>query len=170
MEWSRSIIISALFVGGFFLFGCAHYQAGDGSTVPFSSIQINPVDNQSLAPQINEVLNHDLRQAFVRSGKVSVENLDAESQLSVTITNFGRETVATNSQDTGLARKYTLSLVASCDLTSANVEAPYFLERRVSASIDVFLNSGQTRAETHGIPLLSKKLAEAITNEVLQVW
>ncbi|MCZ6674707.1 MAG: LPS assembly lipoprotein LptE [Verrucomicrobia bacterium] len=151
------------------LYGCAHYQAGDGSSAPFSSIQISPIKNLSLAPQINQVLNHDLREVFIQRGKVAVENT-GEASLKVTLTGYNRETVATNSQDTGLARKYALTLSASCDLINRGGNSNYFTERPVEVSVEVFLDSGQTRTETNAIPLLSKKLAEAIANEVLQVW
>ena len=43
--------------------GCAHYQAGDGSAPPFTSLQVAPVTNLSLAPQANAVINNDVRQA-----------------------------------------------------------------------------------------------------------
>lgn len=148
---------------------CAHYQAGDGSSLPFSSIQVNPVTNQSQAPQITQVLNHDLRETFIRSGKVAVET-GANTQLSVTLTHYDRENIATNSQDTGLARKYAITLSATCDLIRTGEETPYFNNRPITVTLDIFLDSGQTRAETNAIPLLSKKLAEAIANEVLQTW
>jgi hypothetical protein len=149
---------------------CTHYQAGDGSSVPFSSIQVNPIKNQSQAPQITQILNHDLRQAFLQSGKVVVESSGADTQLNVTLTRYERENIATNSQDTGLARKYALTLVATCDLTNTGEDSAYFRERTVTATLDIFLDSGQTRAETNAIPLLSKKLADTIANEVLQTW
>ena len=155
---------------GLFLQSCAHYQAGDGSSLSFSSIQVNPVSNQSQAPQITQVLNHDLRQAFIRSGKVQLESSGADAQLNVTLVRYDRENIATNSQDTGLARKYALTLTASCDLINIGEDSAYFRNRTISTSLDIFLDSGQTRAETNAIPLLSKKLADAISNEVLQTW
>lgn len=170
MTLARRSLTCLTLMAGLLIFGCAHYQAGDGSTIPFSSIQINPVINQSLAPQANQVLNHDLREAFIQSGKLTLVGSGADTELTVTITHYGRETIATNSRDTGLARKYTLSLTASCELRSSGEATPYFSERELTVETEIFLDSGQTRAETHAIPLLSKKLANAISNEVLQVW
>lgn len=163
-------ILPLLATLGLLLQSCSHYQAGDGSSLPFTTIQVNPVINQSQAPQINQVLNHDLREAFIRSGKVILESGGADAQLNVTLTHYTRENIATNSQDTGLARKYALSLTATCELANARSESPYFNERVVNVSLDIFLDSGQTRAETNAIPLLSKKMAEAISTEVLQTW
>ena len=157
-------------LGALLFQSCAHYQAGDGSSLPFSTIQVNPVKNQSQAPQITQVLNHDLRDAFIRSGRVAVESGGADTQLNVTLIHYDRENIATNSQDTGLARKYALTLSAICELTRGGEETAYFTNRPVSVTLDIFLDSGQTRAETNAIPLLSKKLAEAISNEVLQTW
>ena len=148
---------------------CASYQAGDGSSLPFTSIQVNPVRNQSQAPQITQVLNHDLRESFIHSGRVTVEN-GANTQLNVTLTGYDRDNIATNSQDTGLARKYALTLSATCDLVRTGEDAAYFNNRPVTVTVDIFLDSGQTRSETNAIPLLSKKLAAAIANEVLQTW
>ena len=165
----KLLIVTALTVELLF-HGCASYQAGDGTTAPFSLIQISPVINESQAPQINQVVNHDLREAFIKSGKVQVESTGTEAKLNVTLSNYERETIATNSQDTGLARKYALTLSASCDLLNLTEEIPYFLNREVTVTVDIFLDSGQTQTETNAIPLLSKKLAAAIENEVLQVW
>jgi hypothetical protein len=150
--------------------GCASYQAGDGTEAPFSTLQISPVSNESNAPQITQVVNHDLREVFIKNGQVQVETTGTDAKLNVTLTRYERETIATNSQDTGLARKYALTLTASCDLINLAEENPYFLNREVSVTLDIFLDSGQTQAETNAIPLLSKKLAEAIATEVLQVW
>jgi hypothetical protein len=165
----RSLSLLAL-ISGLLFQSCAHYQAGSGVSIPFSTIQISPVVNQSLAPQINQVINHDLRQAFIQSPDVVVESSGANARLNVTVNNYTRETIATNSQDTGLARKYALTLSATCDLTNQMDDTPYFTNRPVSVYLDVFLDSGQTQAETNAIPLLSKKLSTAIANEVLQVW
>ncbi|MDA0348551.1 MAG: LPS assembly lipoprotein LptE [Verrucomicrobia bacterium] len=165
----KLLIVTALAVEWLF-YGCASYQAGDGTMVPFSSIQISPVINESQAPQINQVVNHDLREVFIKSGKVQVESTGTEAKLNVTLSGYERQTIATNSQDTALARKYALTLTASCDLINLTEESPYFLNREVSVTLDIFLDSGQTSTETNAIPLLSKKLAEAIENEVLQVW
>jgi hypothetical protein len=155
---------------GIFFQSCAHYQSGDGTAVPFNSIQISPVVNKSQAPQINQVLNHDLRETFIQSGKVMVESSGANAQLDVTVTGFQRETIATNSQDTGLARKYAITLTSNCSLINLLDETPYFSDRRIEVTLDIFLDSGQTQAETIAMPELSKKLAQTIANEVLHVW
>lgn len=163
-------LIAILGAVGLLLQGCAHYQSGSGAVLPFNSIEISPVTNNSQAPQVTQVLNHDLRETFIRSGKVQVENSDAQTRLVVDLIGYDRETIATNSQDTGLARKYAITLTANCSLLDLTREAPYFSNRKVRATLDVFLDSGQTQAETQAIPLLSKKLSEAIATEVLQVW
>ncbi|MBH53680.1 MAG: hypothetical protein CMI18_04970 [Opitutaceae bacterium] len=155
---------------GLLLVGCAHYQPGNGSTLGFKSIEIEAVKNQSMAPQANQVLNHDLRETFIQSGKVSVESTNAHALLKVVLTDFDRETITTNSRDTGLARKYTLSLSADCTLIDQIENVAFFENRTVSAKLDVYLDSGQTRSETIALPLLSKKLAESIEQEVLQAW
>jgi len=170
MPLAKQLLILTVFATELLFHGCASYQAGDGSSAPFSSLQISPVINESQAPQINQVVNHDLREVFIKSGKVQIESSGSEAKLEVTLNRYERETIATNSQDTGLARKYALTLSASCDLINLTGENPYFLNREVSATVDIFLDSGQTQTETNAIPLLSKKLAEAIANEVLQIW
>lgn len=170
MGWSIKALTAMVAALCLLITGCAHYQAGDGHALPFSSIEISPLINHSQVPQINPVLNHDLREIFIQKGKLRVENRGADTRLEVTLVNFDRETIATNSQDTGLARKYALTLMANCSLENLTRGSPYFRNRTVSVTQDIFLDSGQTQAETQAIPLLSKKLAEAIADEVLQVW
>jgi len=166
---SRIAFITSLLLG-LFITACSHYQAGDGTQTPFSSLQIEPVVNNSLLPQANEVINHDLRTSFIQRNRVTLENERAEAQLKVTLSDYSRTTIARNSQDTGLARKYSLSLSANCTLVNTESDTPYFTDRPVTVSVDIFLDSGQTQSETNALPLLSKKLAEAIANEVLMVW
>ena len=160
----HSLMLSCLFVG------CAHYQLGDGSTPPFTSLQIAPVNNLSLAPQANAVINHDVRQAFLQDGRLSLSSGSGDALLKITLDKFTRSVAATSSTDTALARKYSLSMVARCDLLDQATGNPCFEGRTLSVSLDIFLDSGQTRAETNAIPLLSKKLALKIADAVLQVW
>lgn len=160
--------LSLMLAGGWV--GCAHYQPGDGSAPPFTSLQIAPVTNLSLAPQANAVINNDVRQAFLRDGRLRLSPHDGEALLNITLDKFTRSVAATSSTDTALARKYNLSFVAKCDLVDQTTGNPFFEGRTVTVSLDIFLDSGQTRSETHAIPLLSKKLASKIADAVLQVW
>ena len=150
--------------------GCAHYEPGDGSGPPFTSLQIAPVTNLSLAPQANAVINNDVRQAFLQDGRLRLSSHGEEALLKITLDKFTRSVVATSSTDTALARKYSLSFAAKCDLVDQTTGNPFFEGRIVTVSLDIFLDSGQTRSETNAIPLLSKKLASKIADAVLQVW
>ncbi len=149
---------------------CSHYQLGDTTEIPFTTLVVAPIKNHATIPQLNQVLNHDLRQAFIKSGKTQLTNESGDAQLNVTVTRLLRDVAATQSSDTGLARKYTLTLQTVCELVNNTTDTPYFSGRKIEVSLDVFLDSGQTEAETNAIPLLSKKLSEKIADQVLQVW
>lgn len=151
--------------------GCAGYKLGEPGQLPFASIHVAPPINTSLAPQAAPLLGSAVIRALDRSGRVSVarEN-DADARLAITITTYRREVAAERSNDTELARKWRVTLTAECTLTNRRDGQAWFSRRAVSAFDEVYVDSGLVPAEYQNMPVLTAKLAQEISSEVLGAW
>mgnify|MGYP001200047688 CR=1 FL=1 len=153
------------------LSGCSTYQFGTPSELQFSSIYVEPVDNRALAPQASSVLTSQIIRQFERDGRLSLETeSSAEVTLSVELVDLTREIRVMRADDTGLARKIRLTLVADCSLTGTETGKVYFSKRKVKAESEVYLDDGQNLAEFQDMPVLTRNLAFNISHAVLDTW
>jgi len=152
--------------------GCAHYQLGTASTPAFRTLYVEPVLNQTLLPQSQALLSTQLRETFARDGRVTLVNSPeaADATLAVVINDYHREVAATRDDDTGLARKFNVTLGGVCTLRERGNEKPVFLNRPVRAQREVFTDSGQLQSEYQTLPLLADALAIKILHATLDQW
>ena len=152
--------------------GCAHYHLGTGVAPAFHTLYVEPVANQTLLPQAQALLSTHLRESFARDGRVALVNSPdaADATLSVVINDFHRNVAAARADDTGLARKFDLTLGAACTLRDRRSGKATFENRPVLARREVFTDSGQLQAEYQTLPLLTRALAEKVVHASLDVW
>lgn len=161
-----SALLVALALGG-----CAHYQLGTGSTLAFHTLYIEPVSNKTELPQAREIVSTRLREAFIRDGRVTVVNspTDADATLVVAMADYHRDVAAAREGDTGLARKFDLTLGVDCTLRQHDGKV-IFEKRRIDAQREAFTDSGQLQSEYQTVPLLADVLANKIVHASLDVW
>lgn len=164
--------LGAMVLGAVVLTGCAHYQLGSGAKPSFASLYVEPVENETLLPQARALLTTHVRSAFARDGRVVLANSaeTADATLQITIRDYHREVASVQENDTGLARKFTLTLGVGCTLTDRRTGKTLFQNRLVRAERDAFTDGGQLQAEYQTVPLLAEVLARQITHTVLDVW
>lgn len=151
--------------------GCSAYQLGPPADQPFSSIDVPPVKNETFAPQSGPVLTAQIIREFERDGRIRpASSGGADVTLIVRLTDLRREIRVMQEEDTGLARKIRLTLVAQCTLTGNDGVSSYFTDREISAQTEVFLDDGQNPAESQAMPVLTRNLAAAISRAVLDTW
>jgi Lipopolysaccharide-assembly len=152
--------------------GCAHYQLGTGATPAFRTLYVAPVANQTLLPQSQALMSTQLREAFLRDGRVTLVNSAeaADATLTIVLNDYHREVAASRADDTGLARKFNLTLGALCSLQDRRSGKTIFENRPVRAQREVFTDSGQLQAEYQTLPLLADALAARILHATLDVW
>ncbi len=163
--------------------GCAHYQLGAGAKPTFTTLYVEPVTTKILLPQSQATLETQIRAAFVRDGRVTLVNSPeaAEATLKLHLIDYSREVATQRRDDTGLARKFTLTLGVACTLTDRRTGRPLFDQRLIEASRDAYTDSGKTlpsgtvvsgqlQAEYQTLPLLAEALAAKVTHAVLDVW
>lgn len=152
--------------------GCANYQLGTGATPSFRTLHLEPVANKTLLPQAQAIVSTRLRETFARDGRVGLANTTAgtDATLSVTITDYRREIAAVREGDTGLARKFNVTLGVTCTLRDNRSGKVIFENRPLSAVREVFTDSGQLQAEYQTLPLLAEALATKVAHAALDVW
>ncbi len=151
---------------------CSNYQLGTGTKVKFSTLFIAPVTAKTVIPQAQVVITTQLREAFIRDGRIAlVDSADsADAVLRITLVGYDRTVSVSRADDTGLARRFDLTLQAQATLTDNRNKKTYFGDRVLRANRGVFTDSGLVPAEYDTMPLLAEQLASETVHAVLDVW
>ncbi len=154
------------------LCGCGHYQLGTTGQLRFSTLYVAPVVNKTMLPQAQAIVSTQLREALLHDGRVSLANSPAEADatLTVVLEDYHRDVRSAREDDTGLARKFALTLGAKCTLRDNRGSRDLFAGRAVSVSRDAFTDGGQLQSEYQALPLLAEALADKVSHAVLDVW
>lgn len=166
-----------------FTSGCKSYQLGNPAELPFQSIYVKPVTNDSYAPQAQALLSSQIRDAFIRDGrtKLVASEADADAVLLVNLTEYNRRAAARQSSDTVRAADFDLTLVTEVSLYNQNKGDYFFQKRVIQESSNAFVGNPyattgavQTQdflqSEYQAMPLLTRDLARKIADEVLSPW
>ncbi len=152
--------------------GCAQYRLGTGAAPAFRSLHVAPADSRIALPQGAALLSSRLRETLLRDGRVDLRPspADAEAALTLTLVDYRREIAAARGDDTGLARKFNVTLTAACTLRDPRTGRNLWADRRISVRREVFTDSGQLQAEYQALALLTEALAARITSDLLESW
>ena len=155
-----------------FATGCAHYRLGTDSAPAFRSLHVAPADSRIALPQGAALLSARLRESLLRDARVELrpDLAGADAALTVTLVDYRRELAAARADDTGLARKFNVTLTAACTLRDPRSGRVLWSERRISVRREVFTDSGQLQAEYQAVALLTEALAARITSDLLENW
>lgn len=161
---------AVLMAGSIVLSGCGYHLGSEGE-VPFSSLTIEPVKNDSFAPQLQADFHAQLSDALARDGSVRVVTSGGRASLTVVFTDYRREIGATDPTDTVVARSFLMTLNAKATLVDASTGKVYFRDRTFRAILPAYsADGGIIRTETQTLPLLSRELAKSISEAVVGVW
>ncbi len=152
--------------------GCAHYQLGTGSELTFRTLYVSPVSNTTALPQAVALVSTQIREHLLRDGRITLVNSpeEADATLVVVLTDYGREVATVRPDDTGLARKFNLTLSAKATLRNERNDRVLFEDRLLTSKKQLFTDSGQLQAEYQTLPLLAESLAESVRRAVLDTW
>lgn len=171
MGFSRVLSVVGLLTAALCLTSCSHYQLGTGTKPTFHTVFVEPVANKTMLPQAREIVSTQIREAFARDGRVTLANSSAEADatLTVVIVDFHRDATAAREGDTGLARKFDLTLGVDCTLRQRDGKV-LFENRRINVQRESWTDSGQLQSEYQTVPLLAEALATKVTHAALDVW
>lgn len=154
------------------LVSCANYHLGTGSAPKFSRLFIAPVTSEALIPQAQALITTQLREAFIKDGRVALADspATADAVLRVTLTKYQRDVAVSQPSDTKLARRFDISLHARATLTVGTDAAAAFTDRALVANRGVFKDDGQQQSEYQALPLLAEILAQQALHATLDTW
>jgi hypothetical protein len=154
------------------LTSCANYRLGTGSAPTFGSVYVEPVTNRTLVPQAQAILSARIREGFLRDARVRPVNdgATAEARLTLVLTEYRRDIAAARESDTGLARKFNITLTALGTLRDQRSGKVLWENRPFTVMREVFTDGGQLQAEYEVIPLLADSLAQRIIHAALDSW
>lgn len=152
--------------------GCSHYQLGTGAKVSFATLAIEPVTVKALIPQSAPIFSTQVRETFVRDGRVTVVDSSAspDATLSLVVKTYDREVATVRPGDTGLARKFVITVTATATLHDNRSGQNLFTDRPIVLKRQLYTDSGQNQAEYQLLPLLAQDLAAKAAHAVLDVW
>ncbi|HVT74280.1 MAG TPA: LPS assembly lipoprotein LptE [Lacunisphaera sp.] len=154
------------------LAGCAAYRLGTGAEPKFATLFIAPVASTTTIPQAQAVITTQLRETIGRDGRVRLVNSPeaADAVLQVTLLAYDRAVAVSLPTDTGLARRFDVTLRAEATLTDNRTKAAIFTKRPLVAERGVFTDSGLVPSEYQALPLLAEQLADRAAHAVLDTW
>ncbi len=180
---SNTLIATLALLATSFLGGCKSYQFGNPAELPFKSIYIKPVSNDSFAPQAQALLSSQIREAFIRDGRAQLVTSEeaADAVLLVNLTDYNRIAAARQRNDTAVARDFDLTLTAAVSLFNQNKGDYFFQERLIAETSKAYVNdpfptAGVPQAqdflqsEYQAMPRMTRDLARKIADEVLSPW
>lgn len=156
----------------FFSTSCSHYQLGTDAKLAFHTLYVAPVGNKTHLPQARELVSTQLREAFAHDARITLVSApeSADATLTVVLTDYHRDVTSVREGDTGLARKFNLTLGATATLRDNRAGKNLFEARPVNAVRESFTDSGQLQSEYQTLPLLADALAAKVTHAALDVW
>lgn len=170
-----TILLLSLLLISISVTSCQHYQPGLSENLPFKTLYIKPVDNNSYAPQAQALLTENLIKSFLIDGSIKiVSEHQADAILEVTISDYERSLFASQSDDTVRARSFSLHLTAQASLYDKQKGYHYFENRRFVArevtSSETEDGSSLPQAEYQTLPILTRELAKKIKDGVISIW
>jgi hypothetical protein len=153
------------------LAGCSHYQLGAPGKPLAETVFVEPAVNAAFAPQAAPLVTDAVRLALARDGRIELAANQGNSaaHLQVRLVRFERDVLAARRDDTALARKFAAKLTAEITLTDHN--GRILIDRRsITATRDVFVDSGLQPTEYQTMPLLAEALGTEIAHALLDTW
>jgi hypothetical protein len=159
------------------LLGCANYE-WSRPELPFKTLFVEAASNGSFVPQAQAPLSQQIRQAFIRDGRVKIVGnpKTADAILKINLIKYDRDPAIRDNQDSEIARSFDLELTAQIALFDQKNNKYFFKKRTLSAQINSYSYDPVTGADTfalaeyQSVPRITHNLARKIANEVLSVW
>lgn len=161
--------LAALALG---LASCANYHLGTGAEPRFQTLHVTVVKSDVLLPQAVALVTTQVREAFIKDGRVRLVDsaAEADAELTLTLEDYHREQTVARADDTGLARRYDLVLQARASLLDRREKKIVFANQPLKVTRGVFTDSGQLQSEYQTLPLLAEQLAERAMHATLDTW
>ncbi len=168
----RLVVLLSLAAVALGLVSCANYHLGTGAEPSFQTLHVTIVKSDVLLPQAVALVTTQVRETFIKDGRVRLVDsaAEADAELTLTLEEYRREQTVARADDTGLARRYDLILQARASLLDRREKKIVFANQPLTVTRGVFTDSGQLPSEYQTLPLLAEQLAERALHATLDTW
>lgn len=174
MPWGPTpllrILAAVTAVAALILSACSTYRAGPPGAVPFRSVFVEIIENETALPQATALLTRQIRENLTARGDTTLAASPrrADHILRVTLTDLDQSPRADLPADTTRAASYDLRVSAAITLLDSS--GAIARESTVAASTVVYLNPSLPDARHQAVPRLTADLAQRIADVVLHPW
>ncbi|MBR4597248.1 MAG: hypothetical protein IKO42_02495 [Opitutales bacterium] len=164
-----NFLLAAISVFG--LCACNYTLDGTAQPLPFKTIAVKQVVNNSYAPQASNPLMVQVCTMLSQTPALTLVDLDdAQAVLEITLDDYTKTIYATDWRDTDMAKALTIKLSATCTLRNLKTGEVIFKDRPFSVKNHIYNNDGFLNAEYQNMTSLTGMLARKIVDGVLGVW
>jgi hypothetical protein len=156
------LLVSLVALGGS---GCAGYKLGpvNGLAAREKSVQVNPFDNRTLEPRLNDAVTAQLRKELQRDGSYQLaSHNDGDIVVSGSVTRYLRQEVSFSSGDILTVRDYRLELSAQVTARDRST-GKVILDQVVTGTTLIRVTTDLASTERQALPLLAADLAKNVT-------
>ncbi|MCE0484616.1 MAG: LPS assembly lipoprotein LptE [Methylacidiphilales bacterium] len=154
--------------------GCAGYRVGDISGRNLQgvrSVYVPTVKNMSLEPDLQLSVTNALVRRFNNDGTLTVtQNLSADSELDVTITNVQHIPIRSSTSDVLVTAEYQVTIEATATFVNRKLGRKIFENTQVAGSTTFFTQSNIQEGERQALPLAAEDLANNTVKLVTEGW
>ncbi len=146
--------------------GCAGYKLGPTGEqrAGEKSIQVNPVVNATLEPELGQAVNHAVRKEIQRDGTFRLATHgDGDIALNIELVRYHRRGIAYDPNNTITATDYELLLEARV-LASDRHSGREVLKKDVRGRTTIRIGPDLTSTERQARPLVADALAESVVS------
>jgi hypothetical protein len=154
--------LGLLLAGG----GCAGYKLGPtgDQRAGEKSVQVNPVVNSTLEPQLGPAVNHAVRKEVQRDGTFRLATRgDGDIALNIELVRYHRRGIAYDPNNTITATDYELILEARV-LAAERRSGRQILNKEVRGRTTIRIGADLSSTERQARPLLAEALAETLVS------
>lgn len=156
---------------GLALCACNYRLQGTAQPLPFKTIAVKQVVNNSYAPQASNPLMTQIATMLSQTPALTLTNLDdAQAVLEITLDDYTKDVYASLSEDTDIASAITVKLSANYTLRNLKTGEVIFKNRPFSVSNHIFNHQSFLDAEYQNMTTLTGMLARKIVDSVLGIW
>lgn len=153
------------------LCACNYTLEGTAQPLPFKTIAVKQVVNNSYAPQASNPLMTQVCTMLSQTPALTLTSLDeAQAVLEITLDDYTKSVYATRYEDTDMARAITVKLSANCTLRNLKTSEVIFKDRPFSVKNHIFNDESFLDGEYQNMTTLTGMLARKIVDSVLGIW
>jgi hypothetical protein len=146
------------------LAGCGGYHLGpvNGQTAGARTVQIQPFNNQTLQPRLNDDLTQALREQFQKDGTFSLATSNpGDLEISGVIRNYNREGLGYLNADSSTTQNYRVAAIVHV-IVRDRASGKIVLDRDVKGHTLVNVGPDFASSERQASPLLAQDIAKSI--------